>query len=839
MPPITAQFTTNLRQSLKNSFKIATEMKHGQITPLHLLYGLIVQKGSIAAEILAKSGIDKEKIISALSTLARTDRPESFPAIDPESKTILEKAAVLSFKNNHRYIGTEHLLCAFTQVKTPTFGEIVKNLKIDASALKQTALNVLQSVNRFPEITSLFGDSTGADPEQIGEKTKTIEKPVKRQTKKTPALDFFACELTSQTAQKNLDPVIGRDKEIQRLIQILCRRTKNNPVLLGDPGVGKTAIVEGLAQRIFSCAVPDELQRKKLWRLDLGLLVAGTIYRGEFESRLKQLLDEVKSDPNLILFIDELHTIVGAGSASGALDAANMLKPALARGELRCIGATTLEEYKKHIESDAALERRFQPILVNEPNRDETLAILRGISANYEIYHGLKISEEAIAAAVDFSLRYRPDKFLPDKAIDLLDEAASAKKLTLKSSRALRQLKNLEKELRGSQEKKQQAVMAENFEKAIELKKEEEELIKKIRECEQKIAKQRPRQLKKILTADDIAKVMSESLGLPMADLLDEEKTRFLTLEDEIKKRLIGQDEAVAAVVRALSRARLGLANPQRPMASFLMAGPSGCGKTLLAKTLAEIFFKDQAAFISLDMSEFAESFQSSKLIGSPAGYVGYKEGNKFTDKIKARPHSVILFDEIDKAHPGVLNLLLQILDEGHLTDAVGKKINFKNTVILMTTNLGNEHFASSAFGFQDNPSESLRADENIRESIKNSVLKDLKDHFRPEFLNRLDSVLIFRPLNSADLEKIVELRINELNERLKKKSISLVLSPAARKHLAQKARAMDQGARAIAKVIQKEVEEPLTDILLREKISPAKQIIIKLTSDKIILAPL
>ena len=786
------------------------------MNPLHLLYGLLVEKGAVGAEILSKIGLDKEKVVSFLINIPK-DNNNGLPEISDDAQKVISKAAIIAAENQHRYIGTEHLILAMAETKSALLEQFFAAHKIDLVNLQQTAFNVIAGTNRFPEMTALFGAPT---------KEKEEAKPgaaAKPRVRKNPALDFFTFDLTSTKAQKTLDPIIGREAEITRLIQILCRRSKNNPVLLGDPGVGKTAIVEGLAQKIMAGDVPDQLQGKKIRRLDLGLLIAGTIYRGEFENRLKQLLDEVKSDQDIILFIDELHTIVGAGSASGSMDAANLLKPALARGEIRCIGATTFEEFKKHIESDAALERRFQPIIVNEPTKEETVAILHGIKENYEKFHYLKITDEAILAAVDLADRYRQDKFFPDKAIDLLDEAGSAKKLTVKSNGVLRQQKTLEKQLREAGEKKEKAVLEENFEKALQFKDEEDLIAQKIENLKEKINKSDKRP-KTILEAKDIAKIIALSTGIPAEEIIDEEKNKLLNLEEEIKKKIIGQDEAVKEVAQSLRRARMGLSHPARPLASFLFTGPSGVGKTELAKVLAELIFKDRDAFIRLDMSEFSEGFQTSKLIGSPAGYVGYKEGNKFTDKIKHKPYSVILFDEIDKAHPEVFNILLQILDEGHLTDATGKKINFKNTIIVMTSNLGNEHFRQAGFGFQDGKP-AIQIDAKKSASLKNSVIKTLSEHFRPEFLNRLDSILVFKPLLESDLEKIVELKIVELNERLVKKNLTLTISNEAAKILAKQAGEREEGARGIRKIIQKEVEEKLAEWLLQNQ-SKKKQAI-------------
>ncbi|MBI5022734.1 MAG: ATP-dependent Clp protease ATP-binding subunit [Candidatus Magasanikbacteria bacterium] len=821
------KFSTHLQQTLKNGFKIAAELRHKEMNPLHLLYGLLIEKGAVGAEILFKIGLDKEKIVSFLINIPK-DNNAGLPEISNDAQKVISKAAIIAAENQHRYIGTEHLILAMVETKSALLEQFFATHKIDLNNLQQTAFNVIIGTNRFPEMTALFGSPT-KEKEEV--KPGAVTKP---RVRKNPALDFFSFDLTGTKAQKTLDPIIGRETEITRLIQILCRRLKNNPVLLGDPGVGKTAIVEGLAQKIMAGEVPDQLQGKKIRRLDLGLLIAGTIYRGEFENRLKQLLDEVKSDPDIILFIDELHTIVGAGSASGSMDAANLLKPALARGEIRCIGATTFEEFKKHIESDAALERRFQPIIVNEPTKEETVAILRGIKENYEKFHYLKITDEAIFAAVELAGRYRQDKFFPDKAIDLLDEAGSAKKLTVKSSGVLRQQKNLEKQLREAGEKKEKAVLEENFEKALQFKDEEDLIAQKIEDLKEKINKSDKRP-KTILEAKDIAKIIALSTGIPAEEIIDEEKNKLLNLEEDIKKKIIGQDEAVKEVAQSLRRARMGLSHPGRPLASFLFTGPSGVGKTELTKVLAELIFKDRDAFIRLDMSEFSEGFQTSKLIGSPVGYVGYKEGNKFTDKIKHKPYSVILFDEIDKAHPEVFNILLQILDEGHLTDATGKKINFKNTIIVMTSNLGNEPFRNAGFGFQDGKP-AVQIDAKKSASLKNSVLKTLSEHFRPEFLNRLDSILVFKPLLEKDLEKIVELKIAELNERLIKKNLALSISNDAAKILAKQAGEREEGARGIGKIIQKEVEEKLAEWLLQNQTKKKQAIKINAKKNAVLL---
>lgn len=823
-PKILEKFTTHLTKTLANSFKIAIELDSPFVSPLTLLYSLTLQKGSVAAEILNKTKVAKEQLKSSLVE-AREELDDNlffmsaadFPALTKEARRALERAVTIAWQSDHSYVGTEHLLLALIELQEPELIRALDKQKIDERAVEQFANNVLSNMIKFPEITALLnhpGQTTAPA------KTKTQSVPTKnRQPKKTPALDYFAVDLTNQkNANQKRDPLVGRAKEINRLMQILARRFKNNPVLLGDPGVGKTAIVEGLAQKIAAGEVPAELADKRILALDLGLVLAGTIYRGEFESRLKQILEEIKSDPRLIVFIDEVHTLVGTGGGGGTLDAANLLKPALARGEIRCIGATTAEEYKKHIESDAALERRFQPLLVAEPSAEETIDILTGLRANYEKYHDVKISDEAVATAVQLAGRYLPDKFFPDKAIDLMDEAAAAKKLSSQSTAVGQTIRLLENRLREIEEDKEQAVLNEKFDLALKLKDEEIELLQQLTEAEtapatSRLSTKNPPTVK----GRDVAAVVAASSGLPLTQLDNEAKDRLLNLEKTINQSLVGQEAAVATIARALERAALGLNPTNRPLASFILAGPSGVGKTELAKILTQAIFNDPTALLRLDMSEFSEGFQASKMIGSPAGYVGYKDSNKF-DALRRRPYAVVLFDEIDKAHPDVFNLLLQILDEGHLTDAAGKKINFKNTIILMTTNVGAEHFAPVPFGFESAKELTEKLNEDKITDARAGVIKDLQNKFRREFLNRLDALILFNPLSLEALQKIVDLRLTEVNERLAAQGLIIELSEAARIDLARKSAALDQGARAIAKVVREEVEEQLAGRLLSIK---------------------
>ncbi|KKR48429.1 MAG: ATPase AAA-2 domain protein [Candidatus Magasanikbacteria bacterium GW2011_GWC2_40_17] len=825
--PLLNKFTGHLKQSLKTAFKLATDLKQTEVTPLCLLYGLVLEKGSIAGEILRKEKIDKNKIISFL-----LDYPEpvvqSLPTMSSAGEKILEKAALCSFKNRHRYIGTEHLLWALLENPGEKILEFLENFQINIINIDEELTNIIASTNRFPEISSLLNNMQPAEMPFGSSLSPLAQTPGKN--KKNSVLGHFTADLTSAQAAKNMDPIIGREKEITRLIQILCRRQKNNPVLLGDPGVGKTAIVEGLAARIVLGDVPDELQNKKVLRLDLGLLIAGTIYRGEFENRLKQLMEEIKNDPNLIIFIDEMHTIVGAGSASGTLDAANILKPALARGEMRCIGATTFEEYKKHIESDPALERRFQPIVVAEPNLEETREILKGVSKNYETFHGIKITAEAINEAVSLADRYYPEKFFPDKALDLIDEASAAKKLSYAGQSYIKKIKILKKELQEVQQQKEQAILNEAFAKAGQNKKAEDKILKQIEQLE-KQNKAKTIRPKGELLAVDIKKIISQTLNIPFEELETEETDFFKKLEEKIKQKIIGQDEAVQKISQTLRRHRLGLGNPNRPIASFIFVGPSGVGKTELAKVLAAEYFPEQSGrsnFIRLDMSEFGESFHSSKLVGAPAGYIGYKDSNSLADKIKNHPYSVVLLDEIDKAHSDIFNLFLQILDEGHLTDAGGKKINFKNTIVVMTANLNEEIFKNQTLGFGDNSINPASKTINI------NVKEELKRRFRTDFLNRLDQIIIFNSLNEENLEKIIKLQIDSLNKKLSQKNIEIQVTNAAVNFLTNLSQKNEQGARGVNKIISENLEEKLGTWLMENKNKSTKKIIFNLEDGEI-----
>lgn len=799
------KFSTHLKNVLTRALCFVVETTGKTIEPEHLLWALGTEKGCIGAEILKKVGIKQAELRAIVGATAYTKLNPAIAAsaalqLSTDAKRIVEKAVLTANIYGHRYVGTEHLLSGILQVNCSVLEQFFAVHRTDMKELKSQLSIVLKSTSKFPDIaTKMNHDKTNVAvaPQMT---------PQEDEREKMSALQFFARELTNLDVQKSIDPVIGRETEIERLMQVLCRRTKNNPILTGAPGVGKTAIVEGLAKHIVEGQVPPALQHKRIFALDMALLVAGTMYRGEFEGRLKQIIEEVKRDEDLVLFIDEIHTIVGAGSASGSMDAANILKPALARGEIRCIGATTPEEYKKQIESDSALERRFQTILVEEPTLSDAQLILQGIAPAFESFHRVRITPEAIEQAVKLSARYVQDRQLPDKAIDLIDEAAAAARIREGQPSGLHRRRVLEQELQRVRDTKRQAVVEERFLEAIELKREEERVRSSIDTHSQEY-QEGPIPL---IAAGDIASVISRMTGIPVSDLLEHTGTNPEEIKTKLSARVLGQTSVVKSVANALARAKSGIIHPKRPLASFLFLGPSGVGKTELARAIAHTFFKNEKNFIRLDMSEYAEGYSISKLIGSPAGYVGYRDQSNLTDRVKQRPYSVVLFDEMEKAHPDVQNLLLQMLEEGELTDATGKTINFKNTILVLTTNIGLEKFEHGGIGFS-------HSEEEARHTLTQDIRKEMEERFRPELINRIDTVCLFDPLKKETLTQIVQKELNELCVRLEEMhAIELTFHERVPSHLCEQ---LDTklGARGVRQKIQQEIETKIAERLAQK----------------------
>ncbi|CAD0228026.1 MULTISPECIES: ATP-dependent Clp protease ATP-binding subunit [Planktothrix] len=772
----------------------ARRLGHNFVGTEQILLGLIGEGTGVAAKVLKSMGvnlkdarIEVEKIIGRGSGFVAVEIP-----FTPRAKRVLELSLEEARQLGHNYIGTEHLLLGLIREGEGVAARVLENLGVDLSKVRTQVIRML-------------GET--AEVAAGGSSSRT----------KTPTLDEFGSNLTQMAAEGKLDPVVGRQKEIERVIQILGRRTKNNPVLIGEPGVGKTAIAEGLAQRIATNDIPDILEDKRVVTLDIGLLVAGTKYRGEFEERLKKIMDEIRTAGNVILVIDEVHTLIGAGAAEGAIDAANILKPALARGELQCIGATTLDEYRKHIERDAALERRFQPVMVGEPSVSETIEILFGLRERYEQHHKLKISNEALEAAAKLSDRYISDRYLPDKAIDLMDEAGS--RVRLINSQLPPAAKELDKELRQVLKEKDEAVRSQDFDRAGELRDREMEIKAQIRTISQtkKAETTRSEDDSPVVTEEDIAQIVASWTGVPVNKLTESESEKLLNMEGTLHQRLIGQDEAVKAVSRAIRRARVGLKNPNRPIASFIFSGPTGVGKTELTKALAAYFFGSEEAMVRLDMSEYMERHTVSKLIGSPPGYVGYNEGGQLTEAVRRRPYTVVLFDEIEKAHPDVFNMLLQILEDGRLTDAKGRTVDFKNTLIIMTSNIGSKVIEKGGGGLGFEFSENQNDAQYNR--IRNLVNEELKQYFRPEFLNRLDEIIVFRQLNKEEVKEIAVILLKEVFGRLLEKGITLEVTDKFKERLVEEGYNPSYGARPLRRAIMRLLEDSLAEEILSGRI--------------------
>ena len=789
------RFTDDAQRVLSFAQEAALELGHDYVGTEHVLIGLIKVKNGVAAKALNELGLSAETIIEDVEEhIGRGNKKASSVYMTPRVKHVLELAVEVANHMNHNYVGTEHILLGLLSDGGGVAVGILRNHNIRANDIVDTIRTILGS----SDSASHSGEDR-RDNSSLGE------------------LADFSTDLNESAKQGKIDPVIGRDKEIARVIQILSRRTKNNPVLIGEPGVGKTAIAEGLAQRIVNGNVPEILRSKRIISLSISSMLAGAKYRGEFEERLKKAIDEVQKHDDMIIFIDEIHTLVGAGATEGAMDAANILKPALARGEFQVIGATTLDEYKKHIEKDAALERRFQPVLVGEPSEEDALEILKGLRDRYEAFHKAKITDEALEAAVSLSSRYITDRFLPDKAIDVVDEAAS--KVRMKVFSAAPDVKALETQLADVKKEKEAAVTAQEFEKAAEMRDEEKRIEKEIND-KKKAAKENS-DAKLVVTDEDIASVVAQWTGIPVSKIAQEESESLLHLEEELHKRVIGQDEAVVAVSKAVRRARAGLKDPKRPIGSFLFLGPTGVGKTELARALAVALFGDETAMIRLDMSEYMEKHTVSRLVGAPPGYVGYEEGGQLTDAVRRKPYSVILLDEVEKAHADFFNILLQVLDDGRLTDSQGRTVDFRNTVIIMTSNLGAKALRkdSPELGFlaakkADSNTEDISV-VNFKEA-KKSVMDSVKRHFRPEFLNRIDEMIVFHALTSNDLKQIVTILMDTVVKRLGDMGLSLEISPAAMDLLVKEGSDFSMGARPLKRAIQRLIEDPISDLILQ-----------------------
>ena len=790
------RFTDDAQRVLSLAQEAALELGHDYVGTEHVLIGLTKVKNGVAAKALEELGLVTEDIFEAVEEhVGRGNKKATSIYMTPRVKHVLELAIQVANQMNHNYVGTEHILLGLLSDGSGVAVAILRAMNIRSNDVVEAIRSILGS-NKGSNNGGQEGINSNND---LGE------------------LSDFATDLNESAKQGKIDPVIGRDTEIQRVIQILSRRTKNNPVLIGEPGVGKTAIAEGLAQRIVTGNVPEILRNKRIISLSIGSMLAGAKYRGEFEERLKKAIDEVQQHDDMIIFIDEIHTLVGAGATEGAMDAANILKPALARGEFQVIGATTLDEYKKYIEKDAALERRFQPVQVGEPNEEDALEILKGLRDRYEAFHKAKITDEALTAAVSLSSRYITDRFLPDKAIDVVDEAAS--KVRMKVFSASPDVKALEDRLNTVKKEKEAAVTSQDFEKAAELRDEEQSLLKEIGD-KKSIAKEKSDQ-KLIVTEEDIAAVVAQWTGIPVAKIAEEESATLLHLEEELHKRVVGQDEAVTAVAKAVRRARAGLKDPKRPIGSFLFLGPTGVGKTELARALASSLFGDESAMIRLDMSEYMEKHTVSRLVGAPPGYVGYEEGGQLTDAVRRKPYSVILLDEVEKAHADFFNILLQVLDDGRLTDSQGRTVDFRNTVIIMTSNLGAKalHKNSPELGFLAAKKSDFNVDENKEiefKEAKKSVMDAVKRHFRPEFLNRIDEMIVFHPLTEEDLKEIVTILMSDVTKRLKERDLQLEISPEAMKLLVKEGSDFTMGARPLKRAIQRLIEDPVSDLILK-----------------------
>lgn len=847
-PKIFGRFSENLKKALKTAEDTAQKDSFEHIENIHLLYGLVSQKGSIAEGILKKFKVTKQAIEKEITASKaeqkhyRMSKNKIKPKISPGLKKTLMTAIKTARNFSHLYISTEHILYALINLVTTDkrIQTVFQKANVSIPLISEQTLSILKSTSKFPEIINPFQNKPKKKtpprpsiiPPELSMQSEFNQPGIPMMEPHQPEqkmLDLFSINLVQQAKKGLIDEIVGRDKEIARLINILSRRQKNNGILIGEAGVGKTAIAEGLALKIHRNQVPEILENKKIHSLDLTSLISGAMFRGEFESRIKQLLHEVKQDPDIILFIDEIHNMVGAGSASGSMDTANILKPYLARGEIRCIGATTLDEYKKYIERDSALERRFQTIFVDELKADTAIKVLQAIKRAYELYHTVKISDSAIKASVTLSEKYIPNSYLPDKAIDLLDEASAKVKVLRKPLPINKQVNKLKDKLKQVQEEKIVLITEERFSEALEMKKYEEGLFAELNKLEEKRQKQIQKDITTI-THEHIADVISEKFNIPKDEVSISPKKDLVELDKILKKSVIGQDEAISEVAKFIRKSKAGLKDHKKPIGSFIFLGPTGVGKTYLAKEIARIIFKDENALLRLDMSEFGKAFNASKLLGAPAGYVGYRDRNKF-DILKQKPYQVVLFDEIEKAHPDIFNILLQILDEGRVTDASGKEINFRNTIIIMTSNIGLANMQKQKIGFEEDAKEQKK----VFEEIKIEIEQDLKHEFKPEFLNRIDKIIVFKPLNITDIKTIAKLFIAETNARLADQKLSIKVPPTVLTWLAVNGYNESEGARSLKRFIEQYLEDPLAIDILEEKFKEGDKIEAKVVKDKVV----
>ena len=811
------KFTNSAQIALETATNLAIKLGHDYIGTEHILFGLADEENGVAGKVLNKQGITSENILKEIEELIG-ENEENIVGVDdigftPRTKRVIENSFIEARKLNSEYIGTEHLLVGIMREVDSVAVRILMDLNVNPQTL-------------YTELVKLI--KNGEESNQGNPKAKQANEG---SFNSTPTLNQYGTDLTKKANEGKLDPVIGRQKEIERVIQILSRRTKNNPCLIGEPGVGKTAIAEGLSEKIVSGDVPEIIKNKRVVSLDIAGMVAGAKYRGDFEERIKKALNEVKKAQDVILFIDEIHTIVGAGSADGAIDAANILKPLLARGEVQVVGATTTTEYRKYIEKDAALERRFSPVMVDEPTKEDTIKILQGLRDKYEAHHNVKIPDEAIKAAVEYSIRYINDRYLPDKAIDLIDESAS--KLKMKTYTRPEYLNKLDDEIEKINKEKEEAIATQNFEKAAKLRDKEKAQKQKLQE-EQEEWKNNNSKTVRSLKPDDIANVIATWTGIPVNKITESENEKLKNLEQNLHQRVIGQEEAVSAVAKAIRRSRVGLQDPNRPIGSFLFLGPTGVGKTELSKSLAEILFGNENTMIRVDMSEFMEPHSVAKLIGAPPGYVGYDEGGQLTEKVRRKPYSVILFDEIEKAHPDVMNMLLQILEDGRLTDAQGRTVNFKNTVIIMTSNVGARLITDkNKLGFADSSNDETKQD---YENTKKEVMTELKKQFRPELLNRIDDIIVFHKLVDADIRKIIDIMLKRVQKRLAEQKIKIEIDDKAKDLIAKKGTDINYGARPLRRAIQNMLEDKIAECILDGVVKPGKLAQVSAENDEIII---